>query len=281
MLFDESKFKTKKELFKFMIKNHDALISLKKSEMKKAEACSFLGINNYTLKGDSVYKANEIITEPGNKINVLAVINSTNWLDKHMDVHIPGLWKKSLQENKFIKHLQEHRMAFDKIISDKSDLKSFTKKLTWKELGFNFTGKSECLIFDSIVKRSRNEFMFDQYANGHVDNHSVGMRYIKISMCINDESSGAYFDAWEKYYDQIINPEIADKKGFFWAVPEAMVVEGSAVPIGSNIVTPTLENNKTEKELQLLNIEPLIKALEKDAEPVNSTLNINNLINNF
>ena len=32
--------------------------------------------------------------------------------------------------------------------------------------------------------------------------------------------------------------------GYFWAVTEAKYLEGSAVPFGSNVMTPTLNNNK-------------------------------------
>ena len=86
--------------------------------------------------------------------------------------------------------------------------------------------------------------MHTQYADGHVKNHSVGMRYVKLSLAINDEDAGSNFDTWEKYIDQVANKEIAEAQGYFWAVKEAKVIEGSAVPIGSNQFTPTLENNK-------------------------------------
>ena len=35
----------------------------------------------------------------------------------------------------------------------------------------------------------------------------------------------------------------AKDRGWFYAITEAKLVEGSAVVMGSNIVTPTLENN--------------------------------------
>ena len=57
------------------------------------------------------------------------------------------------------------------------------------------------------------------------------------------------FEAWEKYYPMIANKELADSKGYFWAVKEAKMIEESAVPVGSNSITPTLENNmKSEPE---------------------------------
>ena len=36
------------------------------------------------------------------EIRVNVIINTTNIIDSHNDLHLPGLWKKSLQENKFL-----------------------------------------------------------------------------------------------------------------------------------------------------------------------------------
>ncbi len=237
------KFKTQKELFAFLIENEERLIAQKTAEVKEADAILFAPAIVYE-KDDPNKENNPVDVANLDEINVVVIINTTNLLDGHMDVHIPRLWNKSLKENKMVMHLQEHRMGFATIISDGSDLKAFVKNYTWTELGQPFEGVTEGLTFDSKVKKSRNPFMFDQYAKGFVKNHSVGMRYVKLILCINDEGAGANWEAWEKYYPEIINPEIADKKGFFWAVTEAKVVEGSAVPLGSNWVTPTLENNK-------------------------------------
>lgn len=45
-----------------------------------------------------------------------------------------------------------------------------------------------------------------------------------------------------------VNPEVAEEKGYFWAVTEAKVIEGSAVPIGSNWITPTLSVENKDNE---------------------------------
>lgn len=144
-------------------------------------------------------------------------------------------------------------MSFAKIISKGKDLKATAKTYTWKELGFDFEGSTEALTFDSTVRAERNKQMFDLYRKGEVDNHSVGMRYVKLILAINDEEYGAEFDAWEKYYPEIANKETADAEGFFWAVKEAKVIEGSAVPLGSNFATPTLD---IKKPLEDTSMEP-------------------------
>ena len=100
----------------------------------------------------------------------------------------------------------------------------------------------------------RNEFMFNQYAKGYVKNHSVGMRYVKLELAINSESKWDVEEKeiWDKYIDDIANKEVAEERGYFWAVTEAKIIEGSAVPIGSNTITPTLEveakNNEPSKD---------------------------------
>lgn len=244
-LFDESKFKTKEELIEFLVENKDSITAQKKAELKHADCVSFVPV--IVREKDSANKENEPVnTENINELKVVVIINTTNLLDGHGDVHIPGLWKKSLKENKMLMHLQEHTMKFEKIISDGDKLKAYTKKYNWSELGFNFNGQTEALVFESTIERKRNEFMFLQYANGYVKNHSVGMNYVQLVFCVNDDNYGAEYEAWEKYYPQIANKEDADEKGYFWAVKEAKIKEGSAVPIGSNWATPTLENNKLQ-----------------------------------
>jgi hypothetical protein len=257
-------FDTKKELFDFFVKNKERLIAQKKSVMKHADCFSCV-----TPKELIVSKS---ISTDKEDITVKVVINTTNLMDSHSDVHLPGLWSKSLQENKMIMHLQEHNMSFDKIIADSDELKAYTKSYTWKELGYSFSGKTEALIFDSNIKKERNPFMFKQYAFGYVKNHSVGMYYVKLILAINDEDYGAEYEAWEKYYPEIANKERADELGLFWAIREAKIVEGSAVPLGSNWATPTLDikcqppdgtDDEPPDGTRKIDINKLIKELKK------------------
>lgn len=139
-----------------------------------------------------------------------------------------------------IMHLQEHEMEFESIISSGNELKAYTKRFNWSELGYSYVGTTEALMFDSTILKKRNEYMLNQYASGWVVNHSVGMYYVKIDLAINDENSPNEFEAWKKYYPQIANQDLADQIGYFWYVLEAKCIEGSAVPLGANACTPTL-----------------------------------------
>ncbi len=135
--------------------------------------------------------------------------------------------------------LQEHEMKFDHIIAYPEDVKAYTKRISWRSLGVDFDGYTEALVFDSQVKLSQNEYMFDLYKGGKVRNHSVGMRYVTIDLALNDDDYPAYKALWDKYIDKIANRSEVEDRGYFWPVMEAKVVEGSAVPMGSNRITPT------------------------------------------
>lgn len=243
-MLDTSKFATKKELFDFIIKNKETLIAQKKASKKMVE-CGVIVlptiIHEKTASNKAITELNEREVEGMNALRVVVIINTTNFFDKHKDVHIPGLWNKSIKENKFIMHVQEHESCeFEKIISSGKDLKVYTKMYNWSELGYNYPGTTEGLTFDSLIRKERNEFMLKQYAYGWVVNHSVGMYYVKMDYAINDEDYPNEYEAWKKYYPEIANKEDVDREGFFCYVLEAKCIEGSAVPLGSNSATPTL-----------------------------------------
>lgn len=238
--FPNREFPNKTELFKALKENKSNLISLKKSIEKKADA--FHGFynsestkNNLAIKDQSEGEDNPLT------LTVKVVINTTNFLDSHGDVHIDGIWNKSIKDNPTKLHLQEHQRDFDKVISDNAV--ASVKSMSWDKLGLTYEGKTQALIFDSTIDKNRNEFMLNQYKNGWVKNHSVGMRYVSLHLCLNSEAEWDKEEKenWDKYYSVIANKEIADERGYFWAVTEAKIIEGSAVVMGSNTSTPTLE----------------------------------------
>jgi hypothetical protein len=247
--YKNEKFKSQDDLIDFLVQNKTALIAEKKYEVKKTDAISF---SPEPFESET---ANKSIADPstftGDKLKVKLVLNTTGIMDSHSDVHIDGLWSKTLKENKSIYLLQEHDMSFKSIITD--NVKASLSDMNWKDLGYNKIGKTQALIFDAVLNKSRNPFMFDQYLNGYVKNHSVGMRYVKIDMAVNNKDYASEYAVWQKYIDSVINKQDAIDKGYFWAVTEAKLVEGSAVVMGSNKVTPTLSVEEKEEPEQSTN----------------------------
>lgn len=231
-----------KSLYEFLVKNEGLIFHTKKSEIKKADDCFSMPLY-INEKGDLVSK-DELTSgsvDDNGKIQVVPVINTTNWFDSHGDVHIPGLWKKSLADNKKqgFYLLESHNRGFKDVITD--GCKAETKTMLWKELGINIPGTSEALVFTGVIEKERNEFMYSQYKLGYVKKHSVGMRYIKMVTCINDEDYPVQKENWDKYIEMVANRKECEADGYFWAILEAQIIEGSAVVFASNPVTPTLE----------------------------------------
>lgn len=225
-----------KDLYKFLTANKSTLIAQKKFQPKFGDPFALTKLY-VDKKGNIVKAAVPPDPEQTDVIEVVAIINTTMWMDSHDDVHIDGLWKKSLQENRMIYHLQEHKMTFQGIITD--EVNAYTRIYKWSDLGVEAEGNTEALVFESRISKNRNPYMFDQYKLGHVKNHSVGMQYVRLELAINDEDYKEEFAVWSKYIDDIANKDEVTEQGYFWAIKEAKVIEGSAVPIGSNIITPT------------------------------------------
>ena len=241
--FPDKRFETKEEMFKALRENKETLIAQKKMITKEADSVFYLYVpkNN---KGE-VVKA-EVDISSINELKMDLVINTTKVMDSHSDVHMNGIWNKSIKEQKDLYLLEAHTMSFKTIITD--DVKATTKEMSWKDVGASFQGKTEALVFSVKAKKDRNPFMFETYAKGRVKNHSVGMRYVKLDLAMNSEAEWdkEEKEIWDKYISDVANKEEAEAQGYFWAVTEAKIIEGSAVPIGSNKFTPTLNIESKE-----------------------------------
>lgn len=235
-------FSNQDEQLKWLFDNRKDLNAQRKSILKNADSFSF---SSFAVdeKGERL-KADEIAQDT-DKIRVKVVINTTGLFDSHYDVHIPGIWKKTLSETKIFYHVNQHVFNFSGILSD--EVKAYVEDVEWKEIGVKkLDGKTQALIFETVLdknspwfKNSDNMQVFDLYKAGKVRNHSVGMRYIKDYFCINSDAYPDEKDNWDKYYPYVANKEEVDSKNYFWAVTEAKIIEGSAVVRGSNWATPT------------------------------------------
>lgn len=267
-------FESRKEALQEMAKRIDEITAIKKATEKRSDPSPF------SIIGKT--ESTKSLT-PGGAIGygdyVFPVINTTNYLDSHNDVHIPGLWKKSIKEQQgkvFL--IINHDLSIGKVISQPKDVEPFTKNLEWKELGANFEGETEALIFKSKLTERSNPDGFNAYKYGDPVEHSIRMIYDKMFFCINpDEFNGddvkEFNSNWNKYLPFIVNIEKAMKDGYFWAVTEARIFkEGSMVIAGSNDITPTLYDLEKSSEDTLDN-EPPISTQKTEAEKLQNKMN--------
>ena len=94
---DLTQFTNKAELFNYLRLNKDTLKRKKIASFKNADACTF---NYADVTNDIVVKEFGSVSNDPNILHKRVIINTTNILDSHGDVHIKGLWKKKINESK-------------------------------------------------------------------------------------------------------------------------------------------------------------------------------------
>jgi len=243
-------FETKKELFKYLIDNKKALVDKKKSLPIYADCVSFKTSNVGPSKDGNATKGNAAVTEDVDILRVKVVANTANWIDSHMDMLLPDSAAKSISERKgIIPHLHDHQHRIDAKVGEVKDI--LLSDLSFAELGIKGSGTTQAIVFITDIMKSYNEKVFNQYKMGNINQHSIGLQYMKLDLAINDEESEKEFDFWNKHLDQVINKEVAEKRGFFWVVQEIKLIENSAVLFGSNEITPTLDNNIKQEPIEI------------------------------
>lgn len=258
--FPDKSFNDKMDMVKFMQKNRDELFAVKKAEYKtKSEA---------VLKSGIFVKDFEPIIEDitGDFIQVKTIINTTNVIDSHADLHMREMWNKTVKDNPFSHHLKSHKADFEFVISDKA--RSYNEKMNFKDLGLDVDMEMDANINEFIMERKKLPLMFDAYKNGEVKQHSVGMMYVSYDLAFYDEDSQKEMDFFNEMKSKAVNPEVADENGYIWIIYEGKKREGSAVVFGSNSITPTLS---------VKNYEPASSATQYKSEPSNNTPLLNAL----
>lgn len=237
-------FKSNKELFKYLVTNKEEIISLKKSATKFTDVVSIFAEVEPVTKAKYPYENNE---EKGVLKRTL-LANTYNWMDSHDDVHLDGVFAESIkQKGTKIFHLNSHQLDFSGKIGKVYSVEE--KEISWRELGQGKTGMTQGLFIGSEIRKSYNEGLYNAYLSDEVDQHSVGMQYVNISLAVNDsEDYPREHEEWTKHIGKIGNRKRAEDKGYFFAVYEAKLIEVSAVLLGSNELTPTLGNKVQPSE---------------------------------
>jgi len=222
-----------------IVKNKAEIMSLKKAEVKTVKGGLTSVSKTSAIKG--VHKDNELSLER------TIVGNTYLWMDSHEDVHAKGCFSKSIKENKNIFHLHDHEFKITAKVGE--PLKVYEQEVAWKDLGVEREGNTQALLMDTEIMKEYNSQIFAEYKNNKINQHSVGMVYVKLDLAVNDEEYEEENKVWLDNIDAIGNKEMAEEKGYFWLVREAKLIEISAVLMGSNELTPTMQENKEADEV--------------------------------
>ncbi len=253
--FPNRTFTTKSELFKALKEQKNELIGLKKASIINSD-----GLKSETTKLDGM--AAKVVHLDDNYS--YHVINTTKYMDSHSDVHIDGIWNKSLSDKQGkIYFVADHDLSIKSVIAYPKDVTMYVQDLPWRLLGKDFDGNTQALMF----KVDKNKIVLDaakQIIDNKIDiEHSVRMQYVNIELAI-DESAEGYEDEkmlFDATINQIANKAQAVEQGYFWVVTEAKISqEGSMVLRGSNDATPILvSENKTDAPDQIIEVKEEIK----------------------
>ncbi len=234
-------FKSVKERNDFLVKNRKEIVSMKKSQIKYTDPF------NAVTKGTTVkaLTTNYEDDVPSGVIKRTIIGNTYNWMDSQKDVLLNNCSAKSISERmKDIFHLHDHIHNLSGKVG--RPVAIYEKAVSWKDLGQDLPGDTQCLFMDSEIVKDYNAQIFAMYLKNEVNQHSIGLNYVQLSLAVNDADYKEEFAEWNKYIDIIGNKSEVEENGFFWAVKEIKLLEKSAVLAGSNPLTPGLENKMKE-----------------------------------
>ena len=233
-------FKTIAERIAYLVRNKKELTEMKKAAIKLTD-CYGVGLAEaLAMKALNTHHVDDL---PSGVIKRTIIGNTYNWMDSHSDVHGDSVFSKSIEERgDKVFHLRDHEQKISAKVG--KPVKIYEKEVAWKDLGVDHPGKTVALFMDSEIIKDYNPQVFGQYLRKEVDQHSVGMIYVKIELAVNDPEMKVEYAVWNKVINNIANKQRAIDQGFFWFVGEAKLIEISAVLAGSNELTPTVNNEK-------------------------------------
>ena len=240
-------FDSKAEMFKALKANKDNIINFKKSivykSIDKAQLSGFVDKSN-------VNKSIEV------KENFIApVINTTDFIDSHLDCHQKGIWNKSIKEQQGkIRYSLDHSPKVADVIAYPKDVNIRVEEISFKDLGYDYLGKTQALIFDINKDVIDNPTALKVITKGLPVQNSVSMQYVKIELAVDSEEKEYKEEKklWDSSINSVANKEVAEESGYYWLVYEAKIVnESSMVTLGSNSATPILyETVQHDKALE-------------------------------
>lgn len=169
---------------------------------------------------------------------VTGIFNSSFYIDSDLDMLLPGAATKSIQErgvgsvkgNK-IKHLKDH--DWNKNIARLDVLEERRVTINGKEI--------EGIYHESFYPEAQDSTdLLIKIQAGMYDARSIGFQYEKLVFCDRNSQDEDDVKNWNTYLPMAMNPEVAEESGYFWAVKEIKLWEGSDVSFGANELTPML-----------------------------------------
>lgn len=261
---------TRKEKIKSIIENKNEMIAIKKLAMKFSDS---FNVVPKIYKHESANKS-ELPQDTEDKIYRTIIANTYNYMDSHDDVHVKGVFTKTIRETKKLFLLHDHK--FETTAQTGNIIKSYEHDGAWKDFGLDISGSTTALLQDVEIVKSFNPSVFDKYKNGDIDQHSVGMMYEKIALAVDDITDKDGYALYTSILPTLGNADKAAEQGYFFVVSEARLRETSCVLMASNDLTGIYNSNK-----QVENIDEMQKMFDEIFKNVENKELIYNICNKF
>lgn len=267
--FQDRTFATKEELFTELKANNDFIIGAKKSDIQKS--CE-KGIS-VTCKSLDLLKfqdQNKALKIDDNFYYI--VVNTTNILDSHDDLHVKGIWKRTVVDQQGRNYLvADHELEIANVIVRKEHIEMFTAVIPFSVLGRSFEGNTEALIYKFPKSQVKNAVVKEWLESGDDIEASVRMQYVTILLALdsNNPEDATEKKNYDDYIGQIANKAEFDYIPYFYVIKEAKNIrESSLVVFASNSTTgrikvavddtteiknePSIDTQKEEQNKELL-----------------------------
>lgn len=260
------KFANKSEVFAYLRKNEKTIIAQKKSLPIKSDILEWgcLPVNTkLRIKEDGTALGPD-------EIEVNAITNLSGWCDSYMDVMIKDNWNKTITDKAIVYHLKNHTdvdgcYSTDSIVGKNSEL--YTKMFPMDYFGIKSdVTKAQALMGRSIVPKNYDAKTYQLYVDGQIKQHSIGLRYIQIVLCMNSDldEDATYKKNWDKYYPVVINKDLVDQYRYFFAVVESQILEWSCVLFGANINSGVYSTSEAKAAGEALETETAVVETQEE-----------------
>jgi len=131
-------------------------------------------------------------------------VNSTGVLDSHEDLHVEGLWNKSIKEQQGRNYLvEDHQLDIKSVIVRKEHIEMFTASIPFTMLGLPYEGNTQALVYKFPKNQVKNEKLKEWLDSGDAIEASVRMQYVTFDLCMDTNDPD---DATAKAnYDKIVS----------------------------------------------------------------------------
>ena len=172
-------------------------------------------------------------------------VNTTNVLDSHGDLHVKGIWNKTVKEQQQKNYLLlDHKMEMGSVAVKKENVEMFLADIPFSSVGKSFAGNTQALIYKVSKDNVINPIAKEWLESGDDIEASVRMQYVNVELAMNsdDKRDKAELKTFNDNIGNIANKGDFEDLTHFWVVKEAKNLgESSLVLMGSNSSTGVIE----------------------------------------